>query len=89
VTAQHIPGALGGEADLRNTQSWPSAPSTSPQPNIGPMTSVCQPAVRIASVKLYLSDGIERDRPALGERRPQLFFLGQGEMGDHQCSREL
>ena len=40
------------------------------------MTSVCrntcQPAARIVSV--FVGDGIERDAPALGERRPQILF---------------
>src|SRR5438128_11899372 len=43
---------------------------------IGPVTSVCrntcQPAARIATV--FVGDGIERDAPALGERRLQRFF---------------
>src|SRR5437879_2810267 len=34
--------------------------------------NTCQPAARIASV--FVGDGINRDAPALGERRPQLFF---------------
>ena len=40
------------------------------------MTSVwrntCQPATLIVSV--FVGDGIERDAPALGERRPQILF---------------
>ena len=32
----------------------------------------CQPAVRIVSV--FVGNGIERDAPALGERRPQILF---------------
>ena len=43
---------------------------------IGPVTSVwrntCQPATLIVSV--FVGDGIERDAPALGERRPQIFL---------------
>src|SRR5438128_6930382 len=34
--------------------------------------STCQPAARIVSV--FVGDGIERNAPALGERRPRLFF---------------
>jgi hypothetical protein len=34
--------------------------------------NTCQPAARIVSV--FVGDGIERDAPALGERRPQLFL---------------
>ena len=43
---------------------------------IGSATSVCrntcQPAARVAAA--FVGDGIERDAPALGERRPQLIF---------------
>jgi hypothetical protein len=34
--------------------------------------NACQPAARVASV--FFGNGIERDAPALGERRPQIYF---------------
>ena len=50
---------------------------------IGSVTSVCpntcQPEARIVS--LFVGNGIERDAPALGERRPQLFFWGAAIVG--------
>ena len=57
------------------------------------MTSVsrntCEPAARIATV--FVGDGIERDAPALGERRPQLFFRDTaivGRAASHKRRRE-
>src|SRR5438128_12046556 len=41
--------------------------------------STCQPAARIVSV--FVGDGIERDAPALGERRAQLFFRDTASVG--------
>jgi hypothetical protein len=56
--------------------------------------NTCQPATRIASVKSFVGDGIERDAPALGERRPQLFFrdtaiVGRADDRKRRCEQLL
>ena len=60
------------------------------------MTSVFrntgQPAARIAAA--FVGDGIERDAPALGERRPQLSFrdaaiVGRADGRKRRCEQLL